>query len=178
MSTSPEAPRVQIGRIVGAHGVKGVLRVHPLTDYPERFLDMKTLCLERRGKPPLCLDVVEIASHEGKGQLLLTARGITDRDMAEALRGAVITVSPEERVALPEGEYWIDSLIGLDVVEADSGEHLGKVDDVMSTGSHDIYQVRTPDGAAKLLPATAEVVREIDLAGGVMRVSLLEGLWD
>lgn len=173
-----DSGRVLVGTIVGAHGVRGVFRIHPLTDYPERFFDMQKLYIEKPGKPPRELEVLKVSGHEGKGQILVTAVGITDRDRAEELSGYLITVAPEERVELPEGEYWIDSLIGMSVIDADSGEHLGKIEDVMSTGSSDLYQVRTPDDEVKIIPAIADIVREIDTDAGVMKVSLLEGLWD
>jgi 16S rRNA processing protein RimM len=166
-----------IGKIIGAHGIKGVLKIHPLTDFPRRFFDMKKLRIERPGKPSRELDVLNVALHEGKGQILVTALGVNDRDAAEELSGWVITVSNEERAELPEGEYWIDSLIGLDVRDMESGDCLGVIDDVMQTGNHDVYQVSTPDGP-RMIPAVAEVVREIDLEAGVMKVTLPEGLWD
>jgi 16S rRNA processing protein RimM len=183
MSISPEtegraSARVQIGKIVGAHGVKGTLRVHPLTDYPKRFAGMKRFHVEKPGKPPKELDVKNVSFHDGKGQILVEVEGVDDRDAAELLSGWLITVSGDERVELPDGEYWIDSLIGLDVRDAESGELLGVISDVMPTGSHDVYQVRTPDGALKMIPAIANVVREIDTNAGTVRVSLLEGLWD
>lgn len=181
MSTSREQRdngRVLIGTIVGAHGVKGTFRIHPLTDYPERFFEMKKLYIEKPGKPSRELEISKISGHEGKGQILVSAVGITDRDRAADLSGYLITVAPEERVELPEGEYWIDSLIGMSVIDAESEEHLGKIEDVLSTGSSDLYQVRTPGGEMKIIPAIADVVREIDTDAGVMRVFLLEGLWD
>lgn len=188
--------RVLVGRVVGAHGIKGTIRVHPLTDYPERFLEMERLYLERTGKPPKppkVLEVERVSSHEGKGQFLFTVRGVESREAAEALTGCLVTVAPEERVSLPEGEYWIDSLIGLEVRGRDASEDesvtpqlenlenlsdLGVIEDVMPTGSNDVYLVRTPDGAAKLIPAIADVVRKIDIEAGVMIVVLPEGLWD
>lgn len=181
MSTSSKdasAGRTQIGRILGAHGIKGVLRVHPLTDYPERFFEMEKLYAEKPGKPPRELDVLDVASHTGKGQILVSVAGVSDRDGAEKLAGYLITVTPDERVELPEGEFWIDSLIGLKVVDAENGEHLGNIEDVMSTGSNDVYQVRACDGSLKMLPAIGDVVRDIDLDAGVMKVALMEGLWD
>lgn len=178
MSISPERDRIVIGRIVGAHGIKGAIRIHPLTDFPDRFLEMQHLYIEKTGKPGQTLDVLEISSHEGKGQYLATVRGIDNREDAETLRGYVVTVSADERVTLPEGEYWIDSLIGLNIVDAESGEHLGKVEDVLSTGSNDIYQFRMPDGTLKLIPAIADVVREIDLDSACIRIVAMEGLLD
>lgn len=184
MSTSPEPrkseerERVLIGTIVGAHGVKGTLRIHPLTDYPTRFFDMKKLYLEKPGKQHRELEILKVAGHEGKGQILVTVAGITDRDRAEELSGYLITVAPDERVELPEDEYWIDSLIGMNVIDVEDGALLGKIEDVMSTGSSDLYQVRTPEGEAKIIPAIADVVRQIDVETGEMKVSLIEGLWD
>jgi 16S rRNA processing protein RimM len=173
-----QTDRTMIGKIVGAHGVRGTLRIHPLTDYPERFLDMRTLYVEKQGKPHRELEITGITSHDGKGQFLAAVSGISDRESAEAFSGYVVTVAPDERVKLPEGEYWIDSLIGLDVVDAESGEELGEIEDVMPTGSSDVYQVRATDGSVKMIPAVADVVREVDVDAGVVRVSLLEGLWD
>jgi 16S rRNA processing protein RimM len=170
--------RIQIGYIAGAHGVKGVLRLVPTTDYPERFFDMETLVAEQAGKPPLSLKITDVKHHSGKGQLLISAEGIDDRDAAEALKGWKITISPEERAELPEGEYWIDSLIGLDVIDDESGAHLGSIEEIMNTGSNDIYQVRADDGSLRLIPAVQDVVRGISLEDGTVRVTLPEGLWD
>jgi 16S rRNA processing protein RimM len=180
MSTSPdiEGKRVQIGYIAGAHGVGGVLRLVPTTDYPERFFGMETLVAERDGKSPLSLKITGVRHHSGKGQMLISAEGIDDRGAAEALKGWKITISPEERVELPEGEYWIDSLIGLDVIDDGSGAHLGGIEEIINTGSNDVYRVRTDDGALKLIPAIRDVVRGISLEGKTVRVKLPEGLWD
>jgi len=185
MSTSPSgggeifrASRVQIGIIVGAHGIKGAIRVSPTTDYPERFRNMKMLVAEHLSKPPVTLEVREVKFHDGKRQVLVTAEGVDDRDAADALKGRVITVARDERVELPEGEYWIDSLIGLDVIDDNSGEHLGKLEDVMSTGGHDLYLIRADDGSQKLIPAIEDVIRNIAPEEGVMRINVLEGLWD
>jgi 16S rRNA processing protein RimM len=52
------------------------------------------------------------------------------------------------------------------------------VEDVMPTGSNDVYEVRTPDGVLKMIPATGEVIRKVDLEARQIRVHLLEGLWD
>ena len=183
MSTSPDTEkngkkRVQIGYIAGAHGVGGVLRLVPTTDYPERFFDMETFVAEYPGKSPLSLKITEVKHHSGKGQMLISAEGIGDRGAAEALKGWKITISPEERVKLPEGEYWIDSLIGLDVIDDESGAHLGSIVEIMNTGSNDVYQGRTDDGALRLIPAIRDVVRKISLERGTVRVRLPEGLWD
>lgn len=179
MSTSPDANgRTVIGRIAGAHGVRGVFRVIPLTDFPERFLDMREMRVDRSGAAARTLVIKDVTVHSGKGVLLVAADGIVDRDAAELLRGFNITVAHDERVELPDDEFWVDSIIGLSVIDDDSGEQLGTVVDVFRTGANDIYEVRTPSGQTKALPAIADVVRKIDIDGGCMRVTLMEGLWD
>jgi 16S rRNA processing protein RimM len=182
MSTYPSAgaapKRVQIGKIVGAHGVNGTLRIYPLTDYPERFFGMDRLYIEKPGKPPRELEIQSASSHDGKGQILVKAAGIDGRTEAEALSGWAVTVLPEERVELPDGEYWVDSIIGLKAIDALSGDCLGTVEDIMPTGGNDVYLVRTTEGDIRLIPAIGDVVKEIDVSSGVMRVSLIEGLWD
>ncbi|MDR1915063.1 MAG: ribosome maturation factor RimM [Synergistaceae bacterium] len=175
---SGNTERISIGKIVGAHGIRGGIRILPLTDYPERFFGMERIYIEKSGRPHRILDIESIRPHDAKGQLLAMVSGVTDRDAAEALTGYIVTVAPEERVELPDGEYWIDSLIGLDVLDDVSGEYLGKVEDVMSTGGNDVYQVRTPSGEVKIIPAIEQVVRNIDLEKGAMIITVIEGLWD
>lgn len=155
------------------------MRILPLTDFPERFLDMGTLRLFHPDGREWCeLRPTGFRFLEGKGLLLARTAEVTDRTSADLLRGALVKVPLEERVPLPEGRYWIDDLLGLAVRDTLTGEHLGKVEEILQTGSNDCYMVRTPEGKLKALPAIKEVVREIDLAGGVMQVNLLEGLWD
>jgi 16S rRNA processing protein RimM len=139
---------------------------------------METLVAEQAGKPPLSLKVTGVKDHPGKGQILISADGVNDRDAAESLKGRTITVSQEERVKLPEGEYWIDSLIGLEVIDDESGERLGGLEEIINTSGNDVYLIRTDDGALNPIPAVRDVIRGISLENGTMRIKLLEGLWD
>ena len=168
-----------IGRVCGGHALGGELRILPLTDFPERFLNMETLRLFHPDGGAWCeLRPTGFRFLEGKGLILVKTAEVTDRTSADLLKGALVKVPLEERVPLPDGRYWIDDLLGLDVRDIVTGEILGKVEEVLQTGSNDCYMVRTPEGKLKALPAIKEVVREIDLACGVMQVKLLEGLWD
>lgn len=170
---------VIIGRILGAHGVRGEIRLLPLTDFPERFLDMDRIDIFRpAGKPVASLEIRSIRAHEGKGVFLVAAEGIGDRDAAQALEGGLVMVPGSERAPLPEGSFWVDEIIGLSVVLAATGETLGSVEDLLRTGEHDVYSVRTVDGKLKMLPAVREVILRIAPGEGIMEVSLPEGLWD
>lgn len=172
------AQRTTIGKIVGAHGINGTMLILPLTDYPERFFDMEELVLEKQGKPMQTLTIRRIWPYEGKGTFFLQASGIIDRESAETLKGSVITVTNDERVELPEDEYWIDDIVGLKAVENGTGRELGVLEEIMFTGSNDVYMIRTPEGALKPIPAMADAVNSVDIAGGVITVTIPEGLWD
>lgn len=174
-----EPEMIMIGRVLGAHGVHGEIRVLPLTDFPERFYEMDRIDVFRpAGKLIASLEIEGIRGHEGKGILLVTSPKVQDRDSAQALEGGLVMIPGSERVPLPEGSFWIDDIVGLSVILTGTDEILGVVTDVMRTGEHDIYAVRTTDGETKLLPAVREVILRIAPDEGVMEIRLPEGLWD
>ena len=95
--------------------------------------------------------------------------------VAEKLRNALVYVPTADRPALPAGEYYHHQLLGLRVTGED-GNDLGRLTEILSTAAHDIYVVRSESGAEILLPAIDEVILEIDLDNGLLRVHLLPGL--
>ena len=173
-----QGERTIIGKIVGTHGVNGTMLILPLTDYPDRFFDMEELVLENPGKPGIVLKVRRIAPYVGKGTFFLQAEGVKDKEQAELYRGSVITVSDDDRVELPDDEYWIDDMIGLSVVEFGTERELGTLEEIMFTGSNDVYMVKSPEGTLKPLPAIGEVINKVDIEAGTITVSIPEGLWD
>jgi len=159
-----------VGRIVAAFGTKGEIRVMPETNFPEaRFSTGVRLFVEREAE---AFAVEQVRWH--KGQALLKLAGIDDRDRAEELHGRYLRVPGEDLASLDEGEYYLFQLVGLAVV-SDMGEELGSITEVLQTGANDVYVVPTAKGEL-LLPATAEVVREVDLAAGRLVAHLLPGL--
>jgi len=160
-----------VGRIVGAHGVRGEIKVKQLTDFPERFAPGSRLYL---GDEEFQREVVAARPH--RGMLLVKLSGLTNRNDVEHLRGKYLFIRREEAMALEEDEYYEDELIGL-IVETVDGEHLGELIEIMWTGANEVYIVRGPRGEV-LIPAIAQVVQEVDLDAGVMRVRLLPGLVD
>ena len=177
MKTDPQK-RVIVGKILGAHGIHGTVRLLPLTDFPERFEEMKEFYLEQEGRAPLILEILSAVPYEGKGQFLLAVKGIESRDEAEALKGYCVTVAPQERPPLDSDEYWIDDLIGLSVRDAFNGEEFGVLEDVLVTGSNDVYVIRTKEDKVQMLPALGDVILEVNLEEGIMKVAVPEGLWD
>ena len=95
------------------------------------------------------------------------------REDAMRLTGRLLTVDRSEAVPLEEGEFYTFDIIGLTVYDG-AGTELGTVENVLRTGSNDVYQARRPDGRELLIPALKAVVKEIDVAGGRMVVDLPE----
>ena len=174
MSTSSKN-KISIGYVSAAHGVKGEVRIMPLTDFPERFGRMDVLNLYLNGAPVRSLNVLRVRRHESKGELIIES-DVLDRNEAERLVGASVLIEPEERVPLPEGSFWVDDLIGLSVVD-NEGKVLGVVENLLSSGGNEVYEIRDDDGKRHYIPAVGDFVKEIDKASGKMSVELIEGLW-
>jgi 16S rRNA processing protein RimM len=158
---------VSVGRIAGVHGVHGDLKVEPLTDFPERFQRGVVLWLD--GEP----HSIERARWQRQAVVLKLAR-IETREEAARLRGRELFLP--EPGPLPEGEpiYYQHDVIGL-LAKTETGEALGRVEDILSTGSNDVYVVRGERGEL-LLPAIEDVIRRVDIPGGELIVDLLPGL--
>jgi len=175
MSTSSKN-KISIGYVSAAHGVKGEVRIVPLTDFPERFDGMEVLSLYLNGAPLRRLNVSRVRRHEGKGELIVES-DVPNRNEAERLVGASVLIEPEDRVPLPEGSFWVDDLIGLSVVDKKEGKVLGVVEDLLSAGGNEVYEIRDENGKRHYIPAVGDFVKEIDLPSGKMSVELIEGLW-
>ena len=92
--------------------------------------------------------------------------GVTTVDAANALRGKVLYAARED-LHIPEGEYLIAELIGLDVVDVNTGRVYGQLVEVLDQGPADIYVVKTPDGE-RMMPAVDEFVKGIDPEKGIL----------
>ena len=110
-----------------------------------------------------------------KNQVIIKFENCNSIDEAELLRNAYLLVKRKDLGELPEGVYYIADLIGLDVY-TDEDMLLGKVDDIYSTGSNDIYVVKDELGKQKLLPGIKEVIKNIDIDEGKIIVHLIKGL--
>jgi 16S rRNA processing protein RimM len=157
---------VAVGRITAAHGIRGEVKVEPLTDFPRRFQPGSHLWID--GAP---YDV-ERGRPQGRNVILKLA-GVADRNAAEALAGKTLLAAEATQIE-EEDVYYLHDVIGLRV-ETRDGEVLGDLADVLSTGSNDVYVVRGDRGEL-LLPALDDVVLEVDVAGGRIVVDVPEGI--
>ena len=158
--------RVCLGEVVGAHGVKGLVRVRPFTEEPDAIAAYGALH-DQRGRP-ISLEAVGRA----KGVVLARIEGIADRDQAEALKGTRLYVARTDLPAIEEAEtYYHADLIGL-LAETADGHALGRVTAVHDFGAGDVLEIESAPavggkrGESLLLPFTCEAVPEIDLAAG------------
>ena len=164
----------EIGQIVNTFGVKGWLKVNPFTDDITRFEKLKTVYVVKN-KNMTEIEIEEVKYH--KNMVLIKFKGIEDMTMAEKLKGCFIKIHRKDAIELPEDTYFIADIIGSDVI-TDDGKNLGKVDDIYSTGSKDIYVVKDELGKQILLPSIKEVILNIDVEKQVVTVHLINGLVD
>jgi len=170
LNSTPSRRLVFLGKVVGAHGVRGALKVGTAEPQPELFAALGEVHIG-----PTRHRVLQ--AQAGRRCVLLKVEGITTREEAEARRGQAVEAEAERFPPLPPGEYYHFQLVGLTVVAADTGEVLGELTDIIPTPAHDVYVVR--HGSREiLLPAVEEVVREVDPAGGRMLVQPPPGLLD
>ena len=168
---SPSVPdasneRIVIGRVGAAHGIRGELRIIPLTDFPERFMSLREVMVGDE------LLHIESVKPQGKN-FLMRFREYAVREDAQKLTGRLLTVARAEAAPLDEGEYYVFDIVGLTVYDEENNE-LGTVENVLRTGSNDVYAVRSEDGREILIPALRKVVRTIDVPNGRMTVRLSE----
>jgi 16S rRNA processing protein RimM len=163
-----------VGLIVGAHGLRGEVRVEPHTDYAERFSRGTTLLM---GVGLEELQIVSSRPH--KKYHLVVFDGVSSRSDAEALRGRWLFIRYEDAAELDDDHYWIHDLVGMEVQDV-HGRTLGFVTNVMETGANDVFIVKPAHGVNRdreiLLPAIADVVQSVETEKRLIVVQLMPGL--
>ena len=167
----PRKPFLEAGQIVGTHGVRGEVRVQPWCDSPEVFASLKTLYWDAAGTQP-----VRVKSRVHKNLALAKLEGVDTVQDAAVLRGRILYL---DRRDLDLGDrYFIQDLVGLAVVDAESGTVYGELTDVSNNGANDIYHMRTPDGKEILIPVIPDIIRQVDIDGGRIAICPMKGLFD
>ncbi|WP_372781006.1 ribosome maturation factor RimM [Phenylobacterium sp.] len=150
---------ILVGRVAGAFGVRGEVRITSFTAEPLALVDYKTL-LREDGSPALTL----MGGRAAKGGVVARAREIETRDQAEAARGLRLYIP---RAVLPppddEDEFYVADLVGLSVVSPD-GAPLGRVRSVRDFGAGDLLEIEPPAGESWWLPFTKEAVPEVSIS--------------
>ena len=164
---------LELGQIVNVKGLKGEVKVNPFTEDNTRFETLKKVFVKKTRGEMIELSISKVGYN--KNQVIIKFKEINTIEEAETLRNSYILVDRESLEPLPEGVYYIADLLGLDVYTTED-EYLGKVDDIFSTGSNDVYVVKDELGKQRLLPGIDEVLIKIDIQNGKIIVNLIEGL--
>jgi 16S rRNA processing protein RimM len=170
-SPSPGEPVfLAVGKLRRPHGLRGELLMEVLTDFPERLQPGQQVYVGPQRQPQR----IQNLRWHGR-RLLIAFAGYTNPESSAELRNQLVLVRADDRPSLPEGEYYHHQLLGLLVI-TDTGETLGRLVEILSTGANDVYVVQPQAGPEVLLPASPEVLLGIDLERGEIRAHLIPGL--
>lgn len=162
--------KILIGKITSAVGLKGEVKVYNYSDSIEIYEETPQIYVGDE-----LMDVISV--RQQKNMVVLRLSGFTDRDAAERARGREIFVTEADLPELPEGQFYVRDLIGMQVV-TEEGEDLGKVTDVIQNTAQDLFEVELPEGRKVLIPKVDAFVRSIDGEARTVTVRLQEGLLD
>lgn len=164
---------LEVGEIVGTHGVRGEMRVNPWCDTPSFLKKFKKLYLDEKGEKSL-----DIKSARDHGNVaLIVADGIDTVEKAQAMRGKVLYIKRDD-AKLQKGHYFIAELIDCTVYDADDETKVyGIITDVSETGANDVWYI-TKDGKEYLIPAIKDVVISVDVEEGIVKIRPLKGIFD
>ena len=161
---------LEIGQIVNTHGLRGDVKVMPWCDDPEIFHELAYVLIDGEE-----YEIQKSSLH--KNAVLLKLKGIDHINDAENYRNKVLTIPREELGELPEGTYYICDLLGCSVETVD-GRLLGKICDIIKTGSNDVYVVEDITKKQVLIPVIDEVIKSVSIAEKRIVIEPLKGLID
>jgi 16S rRNA processing protein RimM len=163
---------VLIGKIVGVHGIKGTNKLKSYAESLSVFKPGRSIIVRDNRSRETSFELNWVKSHTRTA--LISFKGVTDHDQAEALIGAELLIPETELPELDAGTYYWFELIGIEVYTRED-EYLGRIESIFPTGSNDVYVVKDRQKEI-LVPALDSVVIDIDLEHQRMRVDLPEGL--
>lgn len=161
-----------VGKLRKPHGIQGEMKMTVITNLPELLEEGNQAYVGARYRP---LKIRSIRWHNA--DILISFEEYPGREEAGVLRNQLLFLPEEDFPPLPEGEYYHHQLIGLKVVTDDNRE-LGELVEILETGANDVYLVRDPAGQEVLIPATEEVIQDIQFDQQKVIVTLLPGLLD
>lgn len=163
---------LEAGKIVGTHGVAGMVRIQSWCDSNEFFCKFKKLFLNENGTGEII-----VSSSKPHGNVVIAKlKGYDSIDAAETLRNKVVYVN-RNQMNLEKGAYLIQDLIGCSVFDIDSGAFLGKISDVSKTGANDVWHIEN-DGREYLIPKIDDIVKQVDIDNEKVLIKPIKGIFD
>lgn len=162
-----------VGKILSPWGIKGQVKVKPLTDDIRRFEVLDAVYID--SEKDVIYKKIEKVTFLKQNFVVLKFEEIDTIETAEKLRNCFIKIHRDDAIELPENHFFICDIIGLCVY--DEEQHLiGKIKDVIQTGANDVYVIKTRENKEVLLPAIKQVVKEVDIINKKMTINPLEGM--
>ena len=155
-------PYIECAKIINTHGVRGDVKLESLCDSPQVLAGLKRVYVAEGEK---YVEKKVLHASVFKQFVIAGIEGIDDMDKAEAAKGTMLYAARGD-FKLKKGAYFIADLIGLPVVDVDSGREYGKIADVINRGASDIYVVSTPSGE-RMMPVVDEFVKKVDINSAV-----------
>ena len=156
---------IEAGKIVNTHGVKGEVKIQVWLDSPEFLKKFKTVYIDNKA-------VKLISGRVHKGFLIAVLEGIEDVNSAMSLKNKTVYIDRGD-AKLPRGAYFLQDIIGAEVVTED-GNRVGTLEDILETPASQIYVVRGE--TEHLIPAVDEFILSVDAENAVVTVRLIEGM--
>lgn len=163
---------IECGKIINTHGCRGGLKIEPWCNSAEDFTALKRLYIQRKNE---FIEYTVTRASVFKQFVVLDVAEIDDMETALSLKNVTVYADRDD-FELEDGEFFLTDIIGLDVIDSESGKVYGRVSDIINRGASDIYVVETPVGE-RMIPAVDEFIVEIDINCGV-KVRTIEGLLD
>ncbi|MCI5736356.1 MAG: ribosome maturation factor RimM [Eubacterium sp.] len=163
---------LEVGKLNNTHGIKGELKMQLWCDDIDFLKQFKTLYFDNKGEKSV--DVLSVRAQ--KNLAIIKLKGIDSIEQAEQIKGKILYCNRDD-AEIDENSNYIADLIGCTVVDVDTDEKYGKICDVLNYGSCDIYDTMS-DGKHILIPATPDIVKEIDTKEQIVKIKAMKGLFD
>lgn len=163
---------LEVGKIINTHGLKGEVKVMSWTDFPEDFEKLEYVIAKKRsGEEQLNIKSIKYQ----KNNLIIKFDGIDSIEQAELYKNTVLIVPKDALGELPEGVYYIADLIGCTVYET-NGNEIGILNDVFSTGSNDVYDIKRNGMKNLYVPIIDGVIEDVDTENKKIIINIPEGM--
>lgn len=163
---------LELGEIVGTHGVRGEMRLNPWCDTADFATKFNTLYFDAEGNKKAAV----LSSRVHGNIVLLKLESVDTMEKAQALRGTVLYID-RDNACLPDNTWFVEDLLGCRVVEDGTDTVYGTLTDIQKYPANDVWTVKTESGKEVLMPAVKEVVISADIENKTVYIKALKGLF-
>lgn len=164
---------LEVGEVVTTHGIAGELRVYPWSDDNDFLAGFTRVYTS----PDLASEIKIEQAKPHKNISLVRFEGIDSIEKARPLIGKTLYINRED-ITLEPGRYFIQDLLGLKVLDANTGYCYGSILNITHPGHHDVYEVETKNGSKCLIPGVEPFLKEINLEEGCVKIEPIEGMFE